>query len=50
MESIRRRLSVSKKLGSNKVCVVCLTKLKNKFLNYVYLNLFWKNNSKNEKC
>ena len=49
MESIRRKIVSLISLGSNKVCVVSLT-IFFIFLNYVYLNLFRKNNLKNENA
>ena len=49
MESIRRKIVSLINLGSNKVCVVSLTNFFLIFLNYVYLNLFRKNNFKKMK-
>ena len=45
MESITRKIGSLINLGSNKVCVVSLI-IFLIFLNYVYLNLFRKNNKK----
>ena len=49
MESIRRKIVSLINLGSNKVCVVSLTNFFLILLNYVYLNLFRKNNLKKMK-
>ena len=40
MESIRRKIVSLLNLGSNKVCIVSLTKFSNFFFNYVNLNHF----------